>query len=229
VENDNAYADEFCAVAKNPAGLDRFDDGEEAKSVVNSLGNPTVSPGNVAKMNVSMPVRYGMLVARFSALADEGERLARPEVLTRIAAALDPDRRFVSQLCYPAGVGPHTLLLEEGQSAGPAILLTDPIRLALPSNKKRVHHRQRDCGPSQERAGETIEVPGHHRTTLPAGNQRRNKSDDERHPDWLQLEQSLDHCCFVHVAPADTPRWRRKPRQGFRARTYLSCVPAIVA
>jgi hypothetical protein len=39
---------ESCALAENPAGLNGFDDGEEAKPVINRVGNPTVSPGNVA-------------------------------------------------------------------------------------------------------------------------------------------------------------------------------------
>ena len=48
VENDDARADEFCALAENQAGLNGFDDGEQAKPIINRLGNPTVSPGNVA-------------------------------------------------------------------------------------------------------------------------------------------------------------------------------------
>lgn len=56
VENDDARADEFCAVAENQAGLNGFNDGQEAKPVINRFGNPTVSPGNVAQMNISMPI-----------------------------------------------------------------------------------------------------------------------------------------------------------------------------
>jgi hypothetical protein len=48
VENDDARPDEFCAPPENQAGLNRFNDGEEAKPVINRFGNPTVSPGNVA-------------------------------------------------------------------------------------------------------------------------------------------------------------------------------------
>jgi hypothetical protein len=114
VENDNPRADEGCASAENPAGLDGFDDGKEAKPVINRLGYPTVLPGNVAKMNISMPIRHGMFVARFSALAEEHERLARFKVLIRIAATLDPGGRFAFQLCYPTRVRPYTLLLEQG-------------------------------------------------------------------------------------------------------------------
>jgi hypothetical protein len=98
VEHDDPCAGEFCALPENPASLNGFDDGEESKSVINRIGNPTMSPGNVAKMNISMPIRHGVFVTRFRALADEHERLARPEVLTRIAAPLDPDGRFASQL-----------------------------------------------------------------------------------------------------------------------------------
>src|SRR5258708_13013740 len=122
VQNDDARADKFCALPENPTGLNGFDDGEEAKPVINRIGNPTVSPGNVAKMNISMPIRHGVLFTRFGALADEHERLARSKVLTRIAAALDPDGRFASQLGYPARVGPHTLLLEQVHRASPAPL-----------------------------------------------------------------------------------------------------------
>ena len=149
VQNDDARADEFCALAENPTGLNGFDDGQEAKPVINRIGNPTVSPGNVAEMNISMPIRHGVFVARFSALADELERVARSNMLIRIAAALDPDGRFALQLCYPARVGLHALLLEQGQRVGPATLLADLLRrLGVRSNKKRVDRRQRDRGPS---------------------------------------------------------------------------------
>ncbi len=148
VQNDDARADKFCALPENPTGLNGFDDGEEAKPVINRIGNPTVSPGNVAKMNISMPIRHGVFVTRFSALADEHERLARFKVLTRIAAALDPDGRFALQLAYPTRVGPHALLLEQGQRAGPATLWADLLSLAVRSNKQRVDGRQRDRGPS---------------------------------------------------------------------------------
>jgi hypothetical protein len=148
VEDDDPRADEGCAPAENPARLDGFDDGEEAKPVINRVGNPTVLPGNVAEMNISMPIRYGMFVARFSALAKEHERLAPFEVLVRIAAALDPGGRFALDLCYPTRVRPYTLLLEQGQRTGPATLLADLLRLAVRSNKKRVDRRQRDRGPS---------------------------------------------------------------------------------
>ena len=148
VQNDDARADEFCALAENPAGLNGFDDGEEAKPVINRIGNPAVSPGNVAKMNISMPIRHGVFITRFGALADEHERLARSKVLARITTALDPDGRFASQLGDAARVGPHTLLFQQGQGAGPATLGTDLLRPAVWSNKKRVDARQRDCGPS---------------------------------------------------------------------------------
>ena len=148
VQNDDARADEFCAMAENPAGLNGFDNGEEAKSVINRIGNPAVSPGNVAKMNISMPIRHGVFITRFGALADEHERLARRKVLTRIGAALDPDGRFSSQLGDPAWVGPHTLLFEQGQRAGPAALWTGLLKLAVPSNNERVDGWQRDRRPS---------------------------------------------------------------------------------
>src|SRR5262249_28341990 len=98
VENDDPRADESCAPAENPAGFDGFDNGEEAMLVINRIGNPMVSLGDVPEMNISMPVRHGMFVARLSVLADELERLARSKVLIRIAADLDPDGRSASQL-----------------------------------------------------------------------------------------------------------------------------------
>jgi hypothetical protein len=186
-QDDDTRADEFCALAGNPASLNGFDDGEEAKPIIDRIGDPTMSPGNVAKVNISMPIRHGVFVTRFRALADEHERLARSKVLTRIAAPLDPDGRFASQLGYPARVGPHTLLLEEGQRASPATLWADLLRLAIRSNKKRVDSRKRDCRPSQEGTDETVEVPERHPASLPAGNQRRDKSENERHSDWLEL------------------------------------------
>jgi hypothetical protein len=48
IENDDARADEFCSVTENQAGLNGFNDGEEAKPVIDRFGNPTVSPRNVA-------------------------------------------------------------------------------------------------------------------------------------------------------------------------------------
>src|SRR5258708_13598283 len=101
VQNDDARADKFCALPENPTGLNGFDNGEEAKPVINRIGNPAVSPGNVAKMNISMPIRHGVFVARFSALADEHERLARFKVLTRRACTPDPHGRFASTLRDP--------------------------------------------------------------------------------------------------------------------------------
>jgi hypothetical protein len=89
-----------------------------------------------------------MFVARFSALAEEDERLARFKVLIRITATLDPGGRFAFQLCYPTRVRPYTLLLEQGQRAFPATLLAYLLRLAARSNEKRVDRRQRDGGPS---------------------------------------------------------------------------------
>jgi hypothetical protein len=65
-------------------------------------------------MNISMPIRDGMFVAWFSALAEEHERLARLKVLVGIAADLHPGGQFPSELCYPTWVGPNTLFLEQG-------------------------------------------------------------------------------------------------------------------
>jgi hypothetical protein len=48
IENDDARADEFCALTENQAGLNGFNDGEEGKPVIDRFGNPTVPPGNVA-------------------------------------------------------------------------------------------------------------------------------------------------------------------------------------
>jgi hypothetical protein len=78
VEHDDPCADECCALAENPTSLNCFDDGEEAKPVINRIGNPAVSPRNVAKMNISMPIRHGVFITRFGALSDEHERLAGP-------------------------------------------------------------------------------------------------------------------------------------------------------
>src|SRR6516162_8369749 len=144
MEGDDPCGDESCVVAENPAGLNSFDDGEEALPAINRVGNPMVSSGSVTKMNISMPIRHGMFVSGFSALADEHERLARSKVLIRIAAELDPGGRFASQLCYPARVGLHPLLPEQGQRAGPATLLAHLLRVALRSNKKHVDRRQHD-------------------------------------------------------------------------------------
>jgi hypothetical protein len=199
-QDDDTRADEFCALPGNPAGLDGFDDGEEAKPVINRVGNPTVLPGNVAEMNISMPIRHGMLVARFSALAEEDERLARFEVLIRVAAEIHPGGRFASEFCYPTWVGPNTLFLEQGQCARSPTLWANLLGLAMPSNKKRMNRRQCDRRPVYEGTDEPVEVPRRHCAPLSADNQRGDKSDDERHPDSLELWQPLDDCWFVHVA-----------------------------
>ena len=70
-------------------------------------------------MNISMPIRHGVFVARFSALADERERLTRSQVFTRIAAALDPDGRFASQLRYPAEAGDLSSTRESRELSSP--------------------------------------------------------------------------------------------------------------
>jgi hypothetical protein len=135
VDHDNPRADGCCTSAENPARLNGFDDGEEAKPVINRVGNPTVLPGNVAEMNISMPIRHGMFVTRFSALAKEHERLARLEVLVGVAAKLHPGGRFALDLCYPTWVGPNTLLLEQGQRALSATLLAYLLRFAMRSTR----------------------------------------------------------------------------------------------
>jgi hypothetical protein len=60
-------------------------------------------------------------------------------------------------------------------------------RLAIGSNKKRVDSWKRDGGPSQEGTDDTVEVPERHLASLPAGNQRRGKSENKRYSDWLEL------------------------------------------
>src|SRR5262249_35497199 len=135
VENDDPRADVFCAPAENPAGLDRFDDGEEATVVIERVGNPTVLRGDVAEMKVSMPVGHGVFVAWLRVFADELERLAGSKMLIRIAADLDPDARSAPQLCDPARVGPHALLLEERQRIGPAALFAVLLGLAVRWNQ----------------------------------------------------------------------------------------------
>jgi hypothetical protein len=151
-------------------------------------------------MNISMPIRNGMFVAWFSVLTEEHERLARFEVLVRVAAELHPGRRFASELCYPAWIGPNTLFLEQGQRAFPATLLAYLLRLAMRSNKKRMDRRQRDRRPGEEGADEPVEVPRRHRSVFPLGNQCWDKTDDERHPDSLKLLHPIKVCYLVHVA-----------------------------
>jgi hypothetical protein len=50
--------------------------------------------------------------------------------------------------------------------------------------------------------------PGDDRATLPAGNQRWNKSDDERQADSLEPRQPLNDCYFVQVAASRFDRTR---------------------
>jgi hypothetical protein len=175
-------------------------------------------------MNISMPIRHGTFVARFSSLAEEHERLARFKMLVRVAAELHPGGRFALEVCYPAWIRPNSLFLEQSQGASSAMLLADLLRLVMPSNKKRMDRRQCDRGPGQEGAHETIKVPGRHRASLPVGYQRWHKSDDERHPDSPELRQPLNDCCFVHVAASRFDRTDDTPEES-DVRSSLPAMP----
>src|SRR6266705_1291681 len=83
-EDDDARADEFCTPTDNPARLDVFDKDHEMKSIVQRLGNPTMSPGDVAEMNAAMIIRHGAVIARISRPADKLKWLSRSEVFIGI-------------------------------------------------------------------------------------------------------------------------------------------------
>jgi hypothetical protein len=113
VENDDTGADELCAPPEN-ATLDLFGNGSETKPIVQCLGDPPVSLGDIAKMNAAMMIRHGVIIALVGGLANELKCLARPDVFIDIFAAIDPSRRFDTEACYPARVGPHAALREQG-------------------------------------------------------------------------------------------------------------------
>jgi hypothetical protein len=147
VENHDAGADEFCAPAENPANLDLLGDGGEPKPVVQRLGNPAVSLGNVAEVNAAMVIGHGVVITPIGGLADELKCLARSDVLIGIVAAIDPSGRFAPELCYPARVGPHAAFREQGQCVGPPLPLPDVLVHAARPDKERVDGRHRDEGP----------------------------------------------------------------------------------
>src|SRR5262249_22507151 len=78
----------------------------EPMSVVDSVSDPKMSFGYVADVNAAMSKRYGMftLTGKF---ANEFDRVARPDLLVDIAAAIDSLRRFAFELCYPSWIRPH--------------------------------------------------------------------------------------------------------------------------
>ena len=102
-EDDDARADEFCTPTENPARLDIFDKDHEVKSIVQRLGNPTMSPGDVAEMNAAMIIRHGAVIARISRPADKLKWLSRSEVFIGIMATVNTSGRFAGSSAIQLG------------------------------------------------------------------------------------------------------------------------------
>src|SRR5437660_12601373 len=92
-EDDDARADEFCTPTENPARLDIFDKDHEVKSIVQRLGNPTMSPGDVAEMNAAMIIRHGVVIDRISRPADKCMWLSRSAVIIGLIVSDIPTGR----------------------------------------------------------------------------------------------------------------------------------------
>src|SRR5215470_2920450 len=90
VENDDARADKSCAPTKNPASLDFLGDGGEAQTVVECLGDPALSLGDIAEMNATMMIGHSVNVGSIAPFAHELEWLARCDVFVDIVPTIDP-------------------------------------------------------------------------------------------------------------------------------------------
>ena len=90
IEDCNADMHEFRASAQDAANFDLVYDGDDPTPVVDSGGDPTMSLGDVAKLDAAMAKRHGVIVALIGRFADELDRLAGSNLLIDIAAAIDP-------------------------------------------------------------------------------------------------------------------------------------------
>jgi hypothetical protein len=77
VEDDQAGAHGSRLPPGQPAHLDVLDDDREAQSVIERVGNPALTFGNVAEVDSSMVVSDRALISRMIALAHELEGFAR--------------------------------------------------------------------------------------------------------------------------------------------------------
>jgi hypothetical protein len=92
VEDRNPDAHEFRASAQDAANFDLIDDRDESTPVVDSRSDPTMSLGNVAKVDAVMTKSHGVIIPLIGKVADELDRFARANVLIDIAAAIDACR-----------------------------------------------------------------------------------------------------------------------------------------
>jgi hypothetical protein len=72
--------------------------------IVDRIGDPTMLLGDVAEVNAAMVVRNVATVAPLCRLTNEFDRLARPQVIAGIAAAVNARSRFPPELIYPARI-----------------------------------------------------------------------------------------------------------------------------
>ena len=96
MENDDARADEFCAPTENSTGFEIFDNGREAKSIVQCLSNPMMLFRNITEVNGTMIIGHGVITFRIGALAHEFKCLTRSQVFIGITAAINSGWRFMA-------------------------------------------------------------------------------------------------------------------------------------
>ena len=114
VEDHNANAHGFCTSTKNSANFNLVNDRQEPMSIVDSAGEPKMSFGHVANVDAAMPKRYRML-AVIGILANEFDRVARPDLFVDIATTINSLRRFAFELCYPRWIRLHAAFCKQGQ------------------------------------------------------------------------------------------------------------------
>lgn len=83
-------------------------------SIVDSAGEPKMSFGRVANVDAAMPKRYRML-AVIGILANEFDRVARPDLFVDIATTINSLWGFAFELSYPRWIRLHAAFCKQGQ------------------------------------------------------------------------------------------------------------------
>src|SRR5262249_2059331 len=164
VEDDQAGAHRSRAPPRQPAHLDLLDDDREAQSVIERVGDPALTLGDVAEVNSSMAVSDRAPVLRMIEFAPELECLSRLDESIDVAPAIHASRRRTPEFVDAAWVGAYPRLFEQRQRIGAALPLAILFR-----HEPRVHQRayqetmergDRDKRPGEQRAPEAIQPHG---------------------------------------------------------------------
>src|SRR5262249_12252203 len=138
VKDSNPDAHVFCTSTKDSANFDLVYDRNQPAPVVDSLGDPIMSLGNVADMDAAMPECDSILMAAMGEFANKFDRVARSDLLVDEAAAIDPLGGFTSEFCYPGRVRLHTVFGKQGQSICPSLPLSGLRRHGPRSQEDRM-------------------------------------------------------------------------------------------